>query len=252
VAVLVPILALLAALAAVVGATRRRARERLPARTRISDPHKGTTIADDGAVRSAQAAELTLPAGALEQLWSPTQLERLARTYWRYLTRVSLGLIRVDYAREQRTVVLVRQPLRLLRFKAPEYAMDADRGVVRWRIEDGLLVDRRGRHGDGYLQIDVQRQAGGPGPAPGLATLRVEVEVANFYPAIASRFSTPVYRATQSRIHVLVTHGFLRSLAHLDLAESRVGRFPERLTVDDVPDPPLPPPAHAPARADYS
>ena len=35
----------------------------------------------------------------------------------------------------------------------------------------------------------------------------------------------PVYEATQSSIHVLVTHAFLRSLATLDLAESKVGRF---------------------------
>ena len=32
----------------------------------------------------------------------------------------------------------------------------------------------------------------------------------------------PVYEATQSSIHVLVTHAFLRSLATLNLAESRV------------------------------
>ena len=53
----------------------------------------------------------------------------------------------------------------------------------------------------------------------------MEVEVANFHPAIASGFGLRVYNATQARIHVLVTHGFLRSLARLDLAESRVGRF---------------------------
>jgi hypothetical protein len=38
-----------------------------------------------------------------------------------------------------------------------------------------------------------------------------------------------VYKATQSRIHVIVTHAFLRSLAKLDLAESRVQRFPPRM-----------------------
>jgi hypothetical protein len=30
---------------------------------------------------------------------------------------------------------------------------------------------------------------------------------------------------TQSRIHVIITYGFLRSLRRLDLAESRVGRL---------------------------
>src|SRR5262249_36835494 len=158
-----------------------------------------------------------------------------ARTYWRYLTRVSLGLIRVDYSAAQRTVVFVRQPLRLLRFKAPEYAMDRERGIVRWRIEDGLLVERRGRHGDGYLQIDVRRLPDADADDRS-ARIRVEVEVANFYPSIARRLSAPVYRATQSRIHVLVTHGFLRSLERLDLAESRTGRFAAgELGVDDVP-----------------
>ena len=34
-----------------------------------------------------------------------------------------------------------------------------------------------------------------------------------------------VYSHTQSKIHVIVTHGFLRSLARLELEESAVGRF---------------------------
>ena len=55
--------------------------------------------------------------------------------------------------------------------------------------------------------------------------LHVEVEVANFYPSIASGLGRRFYELTQSRIHVLITHGFLRSLARLDLAESRVGRL---------------------------
>jgi hypothetical protein len=237
--VLAPLLALLALAAALLAARRHQRAERTPAQVaRLEDD---TTIAAGGAVRSVQAGELTLPADALERLWSPMQLERLARTYWRFLSRCTLGLIRVDYGGDKRTVVFLRRPLRLLRFKAPEYAMDARRGTVRWRIEDGLLVARRGCHGDGYLQIDVQRLPAAAGDAPGLARIRVEVAVANFYPSIARRLSRPVYRITQSRIHVLVTYGFLRSLARLDLAESRVGRFAaQELTVDDVPDPPLP------------
>ena len=51
----------------------------------------------------------------------------------------------------------------------------------------------------------------------------IEVEVANFYPSIAVGFSMPVYEMTQSAVHVLVTHAFLRSLAKLDLARSKVG-----------------------------
>ncbi|HMJ03420.1 MAG TPA: hypothetical protein VK506_10790 [Conexibacter sp.] len=239
-----PLLALLALAAVLVAAAvRRRTRPRPPGR--ITNLDDDTTMGAEGTVRSIQAGELTLPAAALEELWSPTQLERLARTYWRFLTHVTLGLIRVDYCDGQRTVVLLRRPLRLLRFKAPEYAMDEERGSVRWRIEDGLLVQRRGHNRDGYLQIDVQRL---PSPGDGLGRIRVEVEVANFYPSIARRLSRPVYRITQSRIHVLVTYGFLRSLARLDLAESRVAAY-VGLGIDDVPDPPLAPPAGPPADA---
>ena len=197
-----------------------------------------TVIDGDNAVRSIQAAELTLPTVELERIWSPMHLERLARTYWRFLTRITLGLIEVRYSETDRQVVLVTRPFVMLRFRAPEYEMDAHRGLVRWRIKDGVLVSRRGRD-HGYLEIDVRR-LGGAGP--GHERIRIEVEVANFYPAIASAFSLPVYRATQSRIHVIVTHGFLRSLARLDLAQSRVGRFMRPpdvppLSVDDVPDP---------------
>jgi hypothetical protein len=62
--------------------------------------------------------------------------------------------------------------------------------------------------------------------------MRVEIAVANFYPSVARRLSRPVYRATQSRIHVLIAHGFLRSLQRLDLAESRVRRFAAEEAVD--------------------
>jgi hypothetical protein len=189
-----------------------------------------------GAVRSVQSAEVVLPADRIDALWTPQSLERLARTYWRFLGRATLGVIRVFYTERERSVCLLVPRLRLLTFQAPEYEMDAERGVVRWRIARGVLVARRGRGGDGYLEIDVQRR---PAADPGKVNVHVEVEVANFYPAIASAIGRWFYTVTQSRIHVLVTHAFLRSLARLDLAESRVGRF---ATVDQVPDPSLPPP----------
>ena len=86
-------------------------------------------------------------------------------------------------------------------------------GRLRWRIKDGLLVSRAGR-GSGWLSLDVlrARPSGDPGA---LAELTIEVEVANFYPSIASGISTFVYEITQSFVHVLVTHAFLRSLASL-------------------------------------
>jgi hypothetical protein len=181
-----------------------------------------STDAETGAVRSVQEADLLIEPGDLDEIWTPMHLERLARTYWRFLTRVTLGLIRVRYSDEGRSVVLLGAPLRLLTFKAPEYEMDASHGLVRWRIDRGLLVARAGRDGDGYLQIEVSRRAG---DQDGRALLHVVVSVVNFYPSIASGLGLRLYNITQSRIHVIVTYGFLRSLARLDLEQSRTGQF---------------------------
>jgi hypothetical protein len=199
-------------------------RERQAAEAVIRDPEEHTVMDENGAVRSVQAADVTVPADELEARWNATNLERLARTYWLYLSRVTLGLIRVTYTETERKVVLLGRPFVLLRFRAPEYDLSRDRGIVRWRIEDGLLVSPRGRGGRGYLEIDVRRC---PQDEPGWATVHVEVEVASFYPAIATWLTGFVYSHTQSRIHVLITHGFLRSLARLDLEPSAVGRFEE-------------------------
>ena len=199
-------------------------RERRVADAVIRDPEEHTVMDADGKVRSIQAANVDMPENELLALWQPVNLERLARTYWKYLSRVTLGLIRVTYTEDERAVVLLFRPLVLLRFRAPEYefAPNCDRGVVRWRIEDGLLVSPRGRGGRGYLEIDVRRMHE---PEPGWSTVHVEVEVASFYPAIATWLTSFVYSHTQSKIHVIVTHGFLRSLARLELEESAVGRF---------------------------
>jgi hypothetical protein len=206
-----------------------RTHERRVANAVIRDPERHTVFDEHGAVHSIQAAELTLPTEELDAIWTPMHLERLARTYWKYLSRVTLGLIRVSYTSTERAVVLIARPLVLLRFRAPEYSMDARRGIVRWRIRDGVLVASEGHEGDGYLEIDVRRF---PEPA-GRARMHVEVEIASFYPAIAFRIARWVYANTQSRIHVLVTHGFLRSLAKLELEESAVGRF---ATQDEAPE----------------
>ena len=209
-----------ALLAVLVANAIRIARHPRVARVTIADPDQHTTIDESGAVRSAQAADLVMPEDALAELWTPENLERLARTYWRFLTRVTLGLIRVAYTDKERFVVLLTRPFVLLRFQAPEYEMDENHAVVRWRIERGILVAARGRGGNGYLEIEIERR---PSDEPGFAVLHVTVEVANFYPMIASTFSKPVYKLTQAFIHVLVTHAFLRSLARLDLARSRAG-----------------------------
>jgi hypothetical protein len=193
---------------------QRIKRRRLPARAVIVSPRKSTVVSRDGAVRSAQTAELTASATVIDRLWNPTNLENLARTYWAFLTKVTLGFIRVRYSDRDRAVVFLGRPFTLLRFDPPDYVLERDHGNVSWRIRDGLLVARSGR-GCGFLSLDVKREDE--------AKLRIEVEVANFYPAIAAGFSAPVYEMTQSAIHVLVTHGFLRSLATLELEESKVG-----------------------------
>jgi hypothetical protein len=199
----------------------------------ISHLDDHTVMDSRGTVRSIQGADVTMPAAEMDELWTPMYLERLARTYWKYLSRVSLGLIRVEYGETERRVVFLRRPFVLLRFRAPEYEIGDGRGIVRWRIRDGVLVAKRDR---GYLEIDVRRSEA---DRPGYEQAHVEVEVANFYPAIATWLTRWFYKATQSRIHVLVTHGFLRSLARRELEVSAVGRFArpgERpVTVGDTP-----------------
>ena len=166
-----------------------------------------------------QVAEVTLPRSELDRIWSPEYLERLARTYWRFLTRVSLGLLRVLYTDSSREIVLLTRPFVLLRFKAPEYDFAADGGTVTWPIDRGLLVARK-RRGLGYLRLSVERQPDDGGPE---ATATVTSEVVNFYPMLAARIGRFIYDQTQLRIHVIVTKAFLRSLANLDLEESLVG-----------------------------
>jgi len=222
VAVNATLVLIVAIIAAFVGRRQRR-KSTLPALAVIVSPRRSTVIAGDGAVRSVQSAELTLSRHDLNRLWNPTNLENLARTHWRFLPRVTLGLIRVVYGANERRVVLLARPFTLLRFEAPEYVTEAEHGEVLWRIRDGLLVARSGR-GSGFLSLHVRRNPDQDG-ADGRASLRIEVEVANFYPAIAFGLSRRIYDATQSHIHVLITHGFLRPLARLDLAESRVGRL---------------------------
>ena len=222
------------------GAIRRLLNARHVARAVLVSPKDHTTMDERGAVRSVQAAELTLAPDALDALWSPMHLERLARTYWRFLTRCTLGLVRVEYDEDERAIVFLARPLVLLRFRAPEYWMDATRGIVRWRIASGVLVSRAGHDSDGYLQIEVERC---PPVESQQARARVEVEVANFYPVLAHSVARWFYSATQSQIHVVVTHGFLRSLSKLDLAPSVVGRYGAPVDVDAVPDPPAQAPA---------
>ena len=160
--------------------------------------------AEVGSVTTKQVANVTVPRAELDRIWSPAYLERLARTYWRFLTRVSLGLLRVLYSESAREVVLLARPLVLLRFHPPEYEAGGNRGTVTWRIDRGILVAPGGR-GKGFLRISVERPAEDDGGD--MVTGRVTSEVASFYPTIAgwgwfARIGRHLYRITQLRLHV--------------------------------------------------
>ena len=190
-----------------------------------------------GGVATVQCADITLPRDELESVWSPEYLERLARTYWLWMGRISLGLLRVLYTHDGREVVLLRRPFVLLRFFAPEYDVDSRGGTVTWRINRGLLVAPEGRNGEGYLRMSVERRS--EDPEAGTITARITSSVANFYPMLRgwgwfSSVGRFIYRYTQLQIHILVTNAFLRSLANLDLAPSVVGNL--RGSTPGVPD----------------
>ena len=202
------------------------------ARVHIVDEPESETL-PGGPVTSRQSADVTIPRSELDPLWTPEHLEMLARTYWRFITRISLGLLRVVYTPTSRAVVLIGRPLTLLKFHAPEYDVSAVCGIVTWRIDRGLLVAPPGR-GRGWLRITVRRPPESLLPddpttsADDYTTIRVTSEVASFYPMLAGwgwfwKIGRVIYRATQLKIHVIVTNAFLRSLARLDLAPSRVG-----------------------------
>lgn len=195
----------------------RRARARV---TIVHEPRSHGAGEEGGATGSRQVAEVTLPREELDKLWSPEHLESLARTYWSFLSRFSLGLIRVVYTEDSREVVFLRRPFVLLRFHKPEYDYNPDGGTVTWPIDRGVLVAKSGR-GRGFLRLSVHRKPAEDGAQE--VTVVVSSEVVNFYPAIATRVGRWIYEHTQLRIHVIVTHAFLRSLANVELEPSRVG-----------------------------
>ena len=197
----------------------------LPARVKIVHvPEQG--YQPGGSVTTRQEAEITVPRATLEELWTSENLENLARTYWAFLSRLSLGMLGVRYGTDNREIVLFGRIV-LLRFHKPEYETGPARGVVTWRINRGFLVAPGGRD-KGHLRISVERppEWGGGDEVP----VRVCSEVGAFVPMLTfpglralSGFGRWLYRQTQLRIHVVVTHAFLKSLGNLELEQSRVG-----------------------------
>jgi hypothetical protein len=198
------------------------------ASVRLVHAEESERVAETGAVSSVQEAEVTMPRDVLEQMWKPEYLERLARSYWRWLSYVTLGLIRVVYGEESRTAVLLSRRIPLLSFHAPEYETDPGMGCVTWPIEKGFLVAKEGRTGEGFLRIRVERRDEEGRASADPATVDVRVEVRNFYPWLRgsgrfARFGAWLYGQTQLRIHVLVCNGFLGGGAGVVLPPSRLG-----------------------------
>jgi len=197
----------------------------LPARVQIVHvPEQG--YKPDGSVTTRQEAEVTIPRETLDRLWTAENLENLARTYWAFLTRVSLGMLKIRYGADSRDVVFAGF-LVLLRFHKPDYETSASRGCVTWRINKGLLVAPGGR-GKGHLRICVQRPEELNGADE--VTVCVSSEVGGFLPTLSfpglrklSEAGRWFYNQTQLRAHVIVTHAFLKSLGNLELERSEVG-----------------------------
>lgn len=187
-------------------------------------------LAPTGPIGCAQTALITVEDDLFDQLWTPSTLELLARSYWRFIRKRSLGLIRMSYGPDSRSVNLLTPRIPLLRFHEPEFETGPEFGLVRWPIDRGLLVAGEGR-GNGYLKIEVRRDSARPA-RQGHQAMTVTSEVINFYPRLRgtgwfARTGTWIYSQTQLRIHLWVIRGYLRSLADLPSSVIREGEDPD-------------------------
>ncbi len=193
----------------------------------ILDPGEEIRVHASGAVGSTQEAEIRVERSFLDRVWNADNLELLARAYWAFLRRMSLGIIRVHYEATSRTVAAFGR-IPLLRFGAPRYETEEGLGRVTWPIDRGLLVAREGR-GRGALRVSIRRcdrDGTGEGADPDHDEVRLiaKVEVENFYPGIRgrgrfARFGAWFYAQTQLRIHVIICNAYLRSLSRLDFPD---------------------------------
>lgn len=184
-------------------------------------------IARTGAIESIQEADIAIDQATLARIWSVGNLELMARAYWAFLRRFTLGIIRVIYGPDSRTITAFGK-IPLLRFGKPSYTIDDAHGEVRWPILSGPLVAPEGR-GDGHLSVDVRRL----NPDEDPTTVRIGVTVGNFYPGIRgrgrfARIGAWIYGQTQVRIHVIVCNAYLRSLARLQFPPLDRSALPDR------------------------
>lgn len=196
-------------------------------RVEILEPEDTVKVERSGAVGSVQEAEIIVERDVLERIWTADSLELLARGYWAFLRKFTLGIVRVVYAYEHRTVTAFGR-IPLLRFGAPRYETEDGSGQVTWPIDEGLLVAREGR-GQGHLRVSVQRcdrDGVDDEEDAKLDEIRLiaRVEVQNFYPGLRgrgafARIGAWFYAQTQLRIHVIVCNAYLLSLPTLDFPD---------------------------------
>jgi hypothetical protein len=214
-----------------------------PPQVSIVPPAERSRVRATGAVGSIQEAEIVVDREMLDGIWTADNLELIARGYWAYLRRISLGIIRVGYAYDSRTVTAFGR-IPLLRFGRPRFEASDGSGSVTWPIERGLLVAAEGR-GKGALRVSVERcdrdgvedDVDAPQERVRLVA-RVEVE--NFYPGLRgrgriARLGAWFYAQTQLRIHVLVCNGYLRHLPKLEFPEVDRSAMPGDLAADRSP-----------------
>ncbi len=143
----------------------RRTRRRPPCARPESacSTRRSSSCTADGPLESIHSAEL-LPAQAASVEPDRRLLERAGDSYWRYLGRRFLGVIRAVSQAGPPAVVLLVRSLVLLRFGTPRYARLDRGGSMTWPIVDGLLVSREGRE-RGFLRLSIERT--GEDEAPG-------------------------------------------------------------------------------------
>ena len=187
----------------------------------IRDPDEHTTFDERGAVRSIQAADLTLPGEELDSCgrrctWSASR----ARTG--STSRASRSASSASPTR-RRSAWSCSSRGRSCCCASARRSTTIDADARDRALAHPRRAARRARAAThGYLEIDVRRC---PEEAPGQATHARRGGGRELLPGARLPVARWFYANTQSRIHVLVTHGFLRSLARLELEESAVGRF---------------------------
>jgi hypothetical protein len=178
-------------------------------------------VVRSGPVGSIHEAELVVPSAAVASILSAAFLDRVARAYWRFLRRISLGLLRVRPGPERESIVQLVSGVAVLGFRPARYSADSERAEVEWAIDDGLLVAREGR-GLGSLRIRLERRH--PDHVErGRARLLMRMEVAGYHPRLRGpRWFAPlgawIYAHTQAQVHRLVLRSFMRSLGGFELS----------------------------------